>query len=162
VQSLRQQLADPHSPAGLRIELGRLLQYHQELEPHLLEQMLDTSNPAPLRLDRGGDVLADHIEEGPTRATAGDDAARLARLPNREIALATADVINGVWRRSGSGLANRCRRSTPARRPRWTRRVMLWAAQYDQGEEIWRIAHDPARVALARRAHHKGTKTQKK
>jgi HEAT repeat protein len=118
VQALRQQLADPHTPAVLRIELGRLLQNHQELEVSLLEKLLDSANPAPLRLVAVETLLADHAD-GPLQGAAVATLRDLARLPNREIALATADVIQRrlgwTW---GWGWVKRCRRSTRGRPPR--------------------------------------------
>src|SRR5207237_1288343 len=41
VTLLRTQLADPQTPAILRLELGRVMQVHQELDEPLLQQMLD-------------------------------------------------------------------------------------------------------------------------
>jgi hypothetical protein len=131
VQQLRAQLGDPHAPACLRIELARLLQYHQELNPALLDSMLDPANPAPLRLIAIETVLADHLE-GQIHASAVAALRDLARLPNREIALATADVIQ---RRLGVDLGMALGQSLPPVHSRQaadvTRRVMAWAAQYD-------------------------------
>ena len=137
MESLRQQLTDAHTPAILRIELGRLLQYHQELEPDLLEKMLEQSNPAPLRLIAVETLLAEHLEEGPIRSTAVTVLRDLARLPNREIGLATADVIQ---RRLGVDLGLALGQPLPAIHTRQaaevTRRVMFWAAQHDQGDDM--------------------------
>jgi hypothetical protein len=136
VQSLRQQLAEPHTPAVLRIELAKVLQYHQELEPELLQKMLDSSNPAPLRLIAVETLLADHVE-GPARTGALAALRDLARLPNREIALATADVIQ---RRLGADLGMGLGQPLPPVHSRQaaevTRRVMLWAEQYDLPDSV--------------------------
>src|SRR5262249_26386917 len=86
VKMLRQLLADPPPPAVLRIELGRVLKNHQELETPLLEKLLDSTNPAPLRLIAVEALLADHVE-GPLHSAAITTLRDLARLPNREIAL---------------------------------------------------------------------------
>jgi HEAT repeat protein len=135
VLALKQQLADPHTPAILRIELGRLLQDHQELDLEVLERLLDSSNPAPLRLTAAETLLAEHVSDlphGAAVATLRD----LARLPNREIALATADVIQrrlGVDLGLGLGQPLPPIHSRPAAEV--TRRVMRWAAQYDAPEE---------------------------
>src|SRR5207247_168561 len=91
-QILREQLADPHTPSVLRLELGRVLQFHQELDAPLLHRLLDPANPAPLRLTACETLLAEP-HEGEPHAAAVASLRDLARLPNREIALATADVI---------------------------------------------------------------------
>jgi hypothetical protein len=136
VQSLRLQLADAHTPAVLRVELGRLLQYNQELEVGLLEHLLDVSNPAPLRLIAVETLLSEHDDDGPLRGTAVTTLRDLARLPNREIALATADVIQ---RRLGVDLGMGLGQPLPPIHTRQaaevTRRVMLWAAQFDQQDD---------------------------
>jgi hypothetical protein len=130
-KSLRQQLADPQAPAALRIELGRLLQGHQELDLGLLEQLLLGSNPAPLRLMAVETMLADHADNPACNAALA--ALRdLARLPNREIALATATVIQ---RRLGVDLGLGLGQPLPPVHSRdaadITRRVMVWASQND-------------------------------
>jgi HEAT repeat protein len=130
-EQLKRQLAAPQTPAGLRIELGRVLKYHQELDPPLLEKLLGPSNPAPLRLTAIEAVLADHPDSVLHEAAVA--ALRdLARLPNREIALATADVIQ---RRLGVDLGLGLGQPLPPVHSRQaadiTRRVMLWAAQND-------------------------------
>jgi len=131
VKHLRQELGDPHTPACLRIELARLLQHHKELERPLLERMLDPGNPAPLRMVAIETVLADHLE-GSIHASAVAGLRDLARLPNREIALATAEVIQ---RRLGFDLGLALGQPLPPVHSRQaadvTRRVMAWAAQYD-------------------------------
>lgn len=136
LQNLRQQLGNPHTPACLRIELGRLLQHHQELDCPLLERMLNSSNPAPLRLIAIETVLAENME-GAIHASAVAALRDLARLPNREIALATADVIQ---RRLGVDLGLALGEPLPAVHTRQatdvTRRVMAWAAQYDVPADV--------------------------
>jgi hypothetical protein len=137
VQHLRQLLADPHTPAVLRLELGRVLEYHQELDLPLLERLLDPSNPAPLRLIATEAMLAEHGEEEPGRHAAEAALRDLARLPNREIALATADVVQ---RRLGVDLGLGLGQPLPPVHSRQaaeiTRRVMVWAAQYDATEDV--------------------------
>lgn len=136
VRALREQLADPHASAVLRIELARVLQHHQELDRAVLEGMLDPANPAPLRLIAAETLLAD-TEEGARPATAVTALRDLARLPNREIALATADVIQ---RRLGVDLGLGLGQPLPPVHSRQaaeiTRRVMTWAAQYDAPENV--------------------------
>ena len=135
VQTLRKQLADPHTPAVLRIELGRVMQNHQELDPPLLEKLLDPANPAPLRLTAVETLLADHAD-GPLHAAAVATLRDLARLPNREMALTTADVIQ---RRLGVDLGLGLGQPLPPVHSRQaaevTRRVMRWAMQFDAHED---------------------------
>lgn len=135
VLELRKHLADPHTPAGLRLELGRVLQFHQELDRPSLESMLDPSNPAPLRLIAAESILTEQTE-GPSRINAVASLRDLARLPNREIALATADVIQ---RRLGIDLGLGLGQPLPPVHSRQaaeiTRRAMAWATQYDAPEE---------------------------
>jgi HEAT repeat protein len=136
VKNLREQLGDPHTPACLRIELARLLQHHKELDKPLLERMLDPGNPAPLRLVAIETVLAAEME-GAVYASAVAALRDLARLPNRELALSTADVIQ---RRLGVDLGLALGQELPAVHSRQaadvTRRVMAWAVQYDKVEDV--------------------------
>jgi HEAT repeat protein len=128
VASLRQQLANPHAPPALRMELAWLLKNGDELDQGLMERLLDPANPAPLRLLAAESLLA--RSEHPEALTALRD---LARLPNREIAVATADVVQ---RRLGVDLGLPLGQPLPAVHSRQaaevTRRVMFWAAQHDQ------------------------------
>lgn len=136
VQNLRGQLADPHAPVVLRLEIGRVLQFHQELDRPLLEKMLDAANPAPLRLIAGEAILTEQVD-GPCRASAMAALRDLARLPNREIALATADVVQ---RRLGVDLGLGLGQPLPPIHSRQaaeiTRRAMAWATQYDAPENL--------------------------
>ncbi|HXG12768.1 MAG TPA: HEAT repeat domain-containing protein, partial [Gemmataceae bacterium] len=88
VQELRRQVADPHTPPALRIELVRILQHNRELDSALVKKLLDAANPAPIRLVAIEELLAEG--DHPEAVAALRD---LARLPNREIALAVADVV---------------------------------------------------------------------
>jgi len=135
IEGLRKQLADIRTPGVLRLELARLLQLYQELTLPLLESMLDTANPAPMRLIACESILADHAE-GPHRQGALVALRDLARLPNREIALAAADVIQ---RRLGVDLGLGLGQPLPPLHSRQaaeiTRRVMLWANATDRNSE---------------------------
>jgi HEAT repeat protein len=128
IGSLQQQLANAHAPPALRIELAWLLKHHAELDRELLEQLLDPANPAPLRLLAVESLLAEgeHFE---ALAALRD----LARLPNREIAVAAADIVQ---RRLSVDLGLPLGQPLPAVHTRQaaevTRRVMSWAAQHDQ------------------------------
>jgi hypothetical protein len=81
-------------------------------------------------------LLAEHPDTPPATAALG--ALRdLARLPNREIALATAEVIQ---RRLGVDLGLGVGQPLPPVHSRQaadiTRRVMVWASQYDLPEGV--------------------------
>jgi hypothetical protein len=134
LQVLKQQLASAATPAVLRIELGRVLKHHQELDVALLESLLGPANPAPLRLTALETVLAEHVE-GPLHEAAVAALRDLARLPNREIAMETAEVIQ---RRLGVDLGLGLAQPLPPIHSRQaaeiTRRVMMWAAQNDSDE----------------------------
>jgi HEAT repeat protein len=133
LESLKQQLINPHTPAVFRMELARLLHGCGELDPAVIEHLIDPSNPAPLRLIaieallsiKGADLIPG-AGSGPTEALAA--LRDLARLPNREIALATADLIQ---RRLGVDLGLALGQPLPAIHTRQaaevTRRVMAWA-----------------------------------
>lgn len=128
---LRRQLAAPHTPPALRLELVRILQLNRELDRELLRKLLDPANPAPIRLIAVEELLAE--SELPEAVAALRD---LARLPNREIALATADVVQ---RRLGVDQGLALGEPLPPVHSRQaaevTRRVMAWAAQNDVHEE---------------------------
>jgi hypothetical protein len=131
VAILRQQLADQQSPAVLRLELGRILQVHQELDPELLEQMLDAGTPATLRLISCETILAQE-KETPLHSIARSGLKDLARLPNREIALGTADVVQ---RRLGIDLGIGLGQPLPVINSRQAtdviRRLAAWANHSD-------------------------------
>jgi hypothetical protein len=92
VEQLRRQLSDPLTPAVLRLELGRTMQVHEELDDKLLEQLLDPGTPATLRLIACETILSQE-KESTLRNAAISGLKDLARLPNRELALGTADVV---------------------------------------------------------------------
>lgn len=148
IRSLKAQVANVHTPAVLRIELGRLLQYNHELDPPLLAKMLDSASPAPLRLIACETILIDNIE-GPLKTAAAAALRDLARLPNREIALATADVIQ---RRLGVDLGLGLGQPLPPVHSRQaadiTRRVMAWAASHEPCEDVDNSAPLPPQESL--------------
>lgn len=130
IAELRRQVANPRSPAALRMELATLLQQHRELDPSVMAHLLDSANPAPLRLLAAEALLGGDESQNPEAVAALHD---LARLPNREIALATADVVQ---RRLGVDLGLAPRQPLPPIHSRQAaevaRRVMLWSTQEDQ------------------------------
>jgi HEAT repeat protein len=127
VADLRKQLLDVHTPAMLRLELARVLHQHKELVPNVLRQLLASSNPAPLRLIAVEALLS--AGESLEAVAALHD---LARLPNREIALSIADVVQ---RRLGIPLGLARGEPLPPLQSRQAaeiaRRVLLWATKQD-------------------------------
>src|SRR4029077_6340269 len=98
------------------------------LDREVLEKLLDPLNPVPLRLVAAEALLATGEHAGAVYALRD-----IARLTNREIALATADVVQ---RRLGVDLGLAVGQPLPPIHTRHaaevTRRVMMWAAQFDQ------------------------------
>jgi HEAT repeat protein len=123
LEDLEMQLASPHSPPALRIELAHLLKGSGKWHKELLERLLDPKNPAPLRL-MAADTLLTDANHNAARAAVYE----IARLPNREIALATAELVQ---RRLGVDFGLPVGQPGPAIHSRQaaevTRRVMLWA-----------------------------------
>jgi hypothetical protein len=139
VEQLRDKLIDAHTPPMLRLELARLLHQHRELDREVFFQLLDPSNPAPLRLLAVEALLGeDGAESNREAARAAAVAAlhELARLPNREIALATAEVVQ---RRFGVNLGLPRGEAMPPVQSRQAaeiaRRVLLWAAHQEVPEQ---------------------------
>ncbi|HKI35916.1 MAG TPA: HEAT repeat domain-containing protein [Gemmataceae bacterium] len=128
VATMRRQLAKPQTPAPLRIELARLLRNGHALDRSLLEGLLESANPAPLRLLAVEALLA----EGEKHSAAVTALRDLARLPNREIALEAADVVQ---RRLGVDLGLALGEPPPPNHSRQaaevTRRLMQWAVVAD-------------------------------
>jgi hypothetical protein len=131
LDQLHRKLTDPHAPPSLRIELARVLRSHQELDRDLLENLLDPANPAPLRLSAVEALLAKYNHAGALAALHD-----LARLPNREIALATAGLVQ---RRLGIDLGVPPDQPLPPVHSRQaaevSRRVLNWAAKHDEINE---------------------------
>ncbi|MFO0930893.1 MAG: hypothetical protein U0736_28330 [Gemmataceae bacterium] len=139
--TLRGRLTDPATPAVLRLELAHLLNRYRELDLGDLRQLLDPAMPAPVRLIAVEAMLAQG--QSPEAVAALHD---LARLPNREIALATAELVQ---RRLGVDLGLPPGQPLPPPHTRLAaevaRRLMLWANQHEVAE-----AHSPS-GALRRR-----------
>lgn len=127
VKQLRDLLADARTPAMLRLELTRLMNAYHELDEHDLRRLLEPSMPAPVRLI-AVEALMDQGQSPEALAALHD----LARLPNREIALATADVVQ---RHLGVDLGLPRDQSPPSVESRAAaevaRRVLAWATAYD-------------------------------
>lgn len=132
IERLRRQLSDGRTPALLRLELARVLYTQRELDADLLRQLIDSANPAPLRLI----AVEALLEQGhSTEAVAALH--ELARMPNREIALGIAQVVQ---RRLGVDLGLPRDRSLPPLNSREAaevaRRVLVWSAHQNA------VSHD--------------------
>jgi HEAT repeat protein len=127
VQELRNLVVDPHAPVVLRLELAQLLNNNHMFNKEMQEKLLDPMNPAPLRL-----IAAEALLTGGNHGGAVVALRDVARMPNREIALATADVVQ---RRLGVDLGLAIGQPLPQVNSRQaaevTRRVMKWAMQGD-------------------------------
>ncbi len=130
-EGLRRQLADAHTPALLRLELARVLHANRELDDPLLRQLLDPLNPAPLRL-----IAVEALLEQGNCAEAVAALHDLARLPNREIALGIAQVVQ---RRLGVDLGLALDQPLPPLHSRQAaevaRRVLAWATRQEAVSE---------------------------
>jgi hypothetical protein len=124
-EKLRLQVADSHAPALLRLELARVLQRNQELDEQTLRKMMSAISPAPLRLI----AVEARLIQGESPEATGV-LCELARLPNREIALATADVVQ---RRLGVDLGLPRHQALPPVQSRQAtdvaRRLQAWATR---------------------------------
>jgi hypothetical protein len=119
---IRHTVLDPSAPTVLRTELAQLLLEHRQLDGYHLSSLLATDQPVPLRLLAADAVLAAGPNEDAIAALY-----EIARRPNREIALAAAQVVQ---RRLGVDLGVKA--PLPPVQSRFaaeiTRRVMEWAA----------------------------------
>lgn len=127
---IRRKVLDPSAPTVLRMELAQLLLEHRLLDCNHLASLLVIDQPVPLRLLAADATLA----AGPdSEATA--TLYEIARRPNREIALAAAQVVQ---RRLGVDLG--VKSPLPPIQSRFaaeiTRRVMEWAAAGPPDSEI--------------------------
>lgn len=131
IGELRKQLTTAATPPILRLELARLLHQHHELGEEDLQKLIDPGMPAPVRLIAVEALLGQ--SHCPEALAALHD---LARLPNREIALLTADVVQ---RRLGIDLGLPRGQAAPAVHTRTAaevaRRVMLWAMQHEVSDQ---------------------------
>lgn len=131
-KNLRHELANPQTPPLLRIELAQILKANGELDRDLLQRLVDSVNPGPLRVIAADALLAlDRPAMGYSREALAA-LREVARLPNRELALAAADVVQ---RRLGTDLGLAVGQPLPAVHSRQAadvaRRLMKWAAHED-------------------------------
>ncbi len=123
LKELQRRLDSPRTSPALRIELAQVLRTLGQWSDEQLHRLLDRANPAPLRLIGAEALLAKGPHDGAI-ATLYE----VARLPNREIALATAEIVQ---RRLNVDLGLPLGQPLPALHTRQaaeiTRRVMVWA-----------------------------------
>jgi hypothetical protein len=127
VGEIRRIALDLQVPADLRHELVRILHANHELDQETLERLIKPTNPAPVRLLAVEALLRDGAH--PEAQTSLRD---LARLPNRELGVATAEVVQ---RCLGIDMGLALGEPPPPLQSRHaaevTRRVMTWAAAQD-------------------------------
>jgi hypothetical protein len=127
VRTLKQRLASPSTPATLRIELAQLLKANNELDRDLQEKLLDSGNPASLRL-MAADLLLAGGDNPPAVLALRD----IARMPNREMALTAADIVQ---RRLSIDLGLPIGQPLPPLHSRQaadvTRKLMKWAEELE-------------------------------
>ncbi|MBY0521908.1 MAG: HEAT repeat domain-containing protein [Gemmataceae bacterium] len=132
VRNLKDDLANAQAPPLLRIELAQLLRTSNELDKNLLDRLIDSVNPGPLRLIAADALLALDRPGMGYNQQALAALREIARLPNREMALTAADVVQ---RRLGFDLGLALGQPLPPVHSRLaadvTRRLMAWAAQQD-------------------------------
>jgi hypothetical protein len=132
VEKLRRQLADGRTPALLRLELARVLYTHRELDDDLMRQLIDAENPAPLRL-----IAVEALLDKGQSAEASSALHELARMPNREIALGVAKVVQ---RRLGVDFGLPRDQPLPplhsVEAAEIARRVLAWALHQDVGSKL--------------------------
>jgi hypothetical protein len=137
IADLKRQLTDRRTPPMLRLCLARVLHQHRELDAGVFRQLLDAANPTPLRMMAVESLLAQG--ECVEAVAALHD---LARLPNREIALTIAEVVQ---RRLGVDLGLPRGDPLPPLHSRLAaevaRRVLTWANQQEIPAE-----EEPART----------------
>jgi hypothetical protein len=131
VARLRKELTATGTPPMLRLELARLLYQTRELTPDEMRFLLSPAMPAPVRLIAAEALLA--MGTCPDAVSALHD---LARLPNREIALSTAEVVQ---KRLGIELGLQQGHPLPPVQSRTAaevvRRLLMWANQFEVTEQ---------------------------
>lgn len=88
IAQLKEHVVSPRSSAILRIELANLLHKYDQITPDILDCLLDSANPAPLRLLAVETMLQQGIA-----GSAVEVLRQVAKLPNRELALNAAVIV---------------------------------------------------------------------
>jgi hypothetical protein len=135
LRDLEQQVVNPQTPAFWRLEIARLLGQHREVSQEVAQTLLNPSNPAPLRL-----LAVETLLGKSSHQQALSVLVEVARLPNREMALAAAEIVQ---RRLNIHLGLDNGHALPPTHTRQAaeivRNVLLWA---DRQEAAW--SHVPA------------------
>lgn len=147
VHNLKVQLSSKQSAPALRIELAQMLKNTGDLDRKILDEMIDSVNPGPLRLI-AADVILGMDKDLPPQPRALVALRDISRLPNREMALGAADVVQ---RRLGVDMGLALGQPLPPLHSKQaadvTRRLMAWAAQQDaiaaRNPEAETVADDP-------------------
>jgi hypothetical protein len=129
---LRQLALEESRATLLRTELARILCQRKLADASLLEQLIEPKNPTPLRL-----LAADTILQAGPSARVAACLRDLARMNNRELALATADVLQ---RRLGIDMGLAMGQPLPpinsTRAVEVQKRLMQWASRPDHAENV--------------------------
>jgi hypothetical protein len=129
---LRQVVKDQHAPPLLRMEMGRLLREAKALENPAAEALLDSANPAMLRL-----LAAETLLSHGTHIRSMSTLRELARMNNRDLVLATAEVVQrSLGVDLGLALGQGAAAVTGPRAIDVMRRLAAWANKPDFAEEI--------------------------
>jgi hypothetical protein len=139
VAGLCQRVADAHVPTILRVELAHLLHEFDQLSEEVLVSLLDPAEPTSLRLLGAEALLLAGRHDRATTALR-----EIARQPNRELAVATASIVQrclGID--MGLGLNQPLPELHTRQAAEVARRVMLWAHQPPPPPEEAEIAEEP-------------------
>jgi hypothetical protein len=122
---------NPTAPPLLRIHLAHLLCKQRQVEPAVLEKLLDASNPATLRL-LAAEML---LMNGPNnRALA--ILREIARLPNRDLALDTARIVQQCLNVDlGLSPGQPMPMPNTPKAAEISRRLMMWATRVDTHDD---------------------------
>jgi hypothetical protein len=132
IEDLRAQMLNTQVPPTLRHELVHILKVNHELDRSLTEKLLGPTNPAPVRLIAVETLLREG--EHPEALSALID---LARLPNREISIAVADVVQRCLNIDmGLALGEPPPPLHTRQAAEVTRRVMTWAFAQEVNPEV--------------------------
>ncbi len=137
---LMKTLQDPQAPPMLRIHFARLLSKQRMIDPSLLEKLLDASNPAPLR-----QMASELLLQSGWNTPAVSCLREIAKLPNRELALDTARIIQTCLN-VDMGLAVGQAPPPPnsAKAAEIVRRLTLWAQKTEGNDNALDTGYKPA------------------
>lgn len=123
---LSEQMISGGVPAAVRVEMAHMVRDAGGLEPRLLGRMLDSDQPAPLRLIAAEAVL----QQEPDDPNATEVLREVARQPNRELAIAAAVVVQKcLLVDMGLPIGQPAPPPQSKQGAEVTRRVMQWANQ---------------------------------